>query len=189
MIGQVLLNKYRIEALIGEGGFGKVYKATHIQLDTLRALKVLLRSNAGVDSNIYNQYSQRFQQEAQIGARLDHPNTIRVYDFEHVKDTLVLVMEYAPGGSLADLIELAQQEGKPIPIKEALLFTRGAARGLAALHQMDMVHRDIKPSNILLDKNKHAKIADFGLVQIISWVNRAFNLSIRMQPTQALQPT
>ena len=143
MIGQTLLYKYRIEALIGEGGFGEVYKATHIHLNALRALKVLQRSNDGVGSNIYAHYSQRFQLEAQIGDRLDHPNAIRVYDFEESKGILVLVMEYAPGGSLTDLIEHVQQESKLIPIDDALRYTLEAAEGLSALHKMDMVHHAI----------------------------------------------
>ncbi len=165
MIGQVILNKYRIEALIGEGGFGKVYKATHVQLNALRALKILQRNNAGVDSNIYNQYLQRFQLEAQLGAQLEHPHTIRVYDFEQFEDTLMLVMEYALGGNLAYLIERARKQREPVHVDEAVRYVREAAEGLEALHQMDLVHRDIKPGNILLDGQDRAKVSDFGLVQ------------------------
>ena len=79
--GEILLNKYRIEALAGQGAFAHVYRATHLSLNAPRALKVLRRDAPGVGSADYAEFQARFQQEAQIGAKLDHPHVIRVYDF------------------------------------------------------------------------------------------------------------
>ena len=98
--GDILLNKYRIEALIGQGAFAQVYHATHLALNAPRALKILRRDAPGVGSSEFTDFHARFQLEAQLGAKLDHPNIIRVYDFEQDGETLILTMEYAEGGSL-----------------------------------------------------------------------------------------
>ena len=146
--GDILLNKYRIEALIGQGAFAQVYHATHLALDAPRALKVLRRDAPGVGSTEYADFHARFQLEAQLGAKLDHPNIIRVYDFEQDRKTLILVMEYAEGGNLAGRIQRAREKDLPIPIEEALQIGVDVAQGLSALHAMDAIHRDLKPSNM-----------------------------------------
>ncbi len=164
--GHILLNKYRIESSIGQGAFGEVYLATHLGLNAPRALKILRRDAPGIGSSEYADFRARFQLEAQLGAQLDHPNIIRVHDFEQDKKTLILAMEYAAGGSLEGRIVQARQGGQPIPVTEALQIARDVAQGLAAIHALDAVHRDLKPSNILFDKSGRAKMADLGLAQI-----------------------
>lgn len=164
--GDLLLKKYCIEALIGQGAFATVYHATHLALNAPRALKVLRRDAPGVGSTEYADFHTRFQLEAQLGAKLDHPNIIRVYDFEQDKKTLILVMEYAEGGNLAGRIQRAREKDQLIPIDEAIQIGIDVAQGLRALHAMDAIHRDLKPSNILFDKKGHAKVADLGLAQI-----------------------
>ena len=164
--GDLLLNKYRLEALIGQGAFAEVYHATHLALDAPRALKTLRRDAPGVGSTEFADFHTRFQLEAQLGAKLDHPNIIRVHDFEQDKKTLILVMEYAEGGNLAGRIHRAREKDQLIPIEEAIQIGIDIAQGLSALHAMDAVHRDLKPSNILFDKKGHAKVADLGLAQV-----------------------
>ena len=179
-----LLNKYRLERLLGEGAAGKVYLATHLALKAPRALKVLRWETPGLGRREYDEIQARFQLEAQLGALIDHPNVVRVYDFERDGDTLILVMEHCPGGSLAERLEQARKEQQPIPVEECLRIARDVAQGLAAIHHLGLseaevkagmshrpsgwrvVHRDLKPTNILFDRHGHAKVADLGLAQL-----------------------
>ena len=164
--GNILLNKYRIEKLIGEGAFAEVYLATHIELNVPRALKILRKEAPGVGSTEFEDFQERFKLEVQLGARINHPNVVQVHDFEREGDTLILVMEYCPGGSLTERIRLGNETNNLIPIDEVVKIGIETASGLGAIHALDAVHRDLKPSNILFDKNQRAKVADLGLAQI-----------------------
>ena len=168
--GDILLDKYRIEAHIGQGAFGDVYLATHLKLNVPRALKILRRDAPGVGSSEFNDGKARFQLEARLGAQLNtpsaHPNLLIVHNFEEHEQLLLLEMEYASGGNLAERLDNAREQGKLFPIEEALQIALDIASALAALHARDIVHRDIKPSNILFDSNGHAKLADLGLAQM-----------------------
>jgi eukaryotic-like serine/threonine-protein kinase len=168
--GDTLLNKYRLEALIGRGAFAEVYRVTHLTLNVTRAVKVFSRETPGVGSTEFNEFLGRFQLEAQLGAELNtpvpHPNLVQVYDFQSEGELLLLEMEYAAGGSLAECIARARKEAELFPIDDVLQISMEIARGLAAIHDQDTVHRDLKPSNILFDRDGHAKIADLGLAQI-----------------------
>lgn len=93
LAGDILLNKYRIEELVGRGAFAEVYRATHLQLNTSRAIKVLRKDAPGLGSSEYQTYAERFQLEAQLGTMFEHPNLVRVYDLEQDGETLLLVME------------------------------------------------------------------------------------------------
>jgi len=126
---------------------------------------VLRRDAPGLGSSEYRAYQERFQLEAQLGARLDHPNLVRVYDFEQADDTLILVMEYCPGGSLADRLAAARAQGRALSVDFVVSLAQDLVRGLAQLHQLDLVHRDIKPSNILFGGKDLGKVGDLGLVQ------------------------
>ncbi len=160
------LGKYQLHEELGRGGFATVYRATHLKLNAPRALKILRRDVPGLGSTEYNNFRNRFELEAQLGARLDHPNIVRVYDFEQDGETLILVMEYAPGGILAERIAHAREVGELLSIEELVGIAQDIAAGLAAIHALDAVHRDLKPSNILFDERGRAKVADLGLVQI-----------------------
>jgi serine/threonine protein kinase len=165
--GQFILNgKYRIEALIGMGAFAEVYRATHLDLNTERAIKILRREANGIGTTEFSDYHFRFQLEAQLGNKLNHPNIIRVFDFEPDGDTFMLIMEYAQGGSLAQLIQSIREKGESLPVEMVVRMGIDVASGLSAMHQVDAIHRDIKPSNILFDNQGHAKIADLGLAQV-----------------------
>ena len=162
----ILFNKYRIVALIGRGAFAEVYRATHLALNVTRALKILRKNAPGLGNTEYSDFQTRFQLEAQLGAKLDHPNIIRVHDFEQDDETIILVMEYAQAGSLAERLEWVREHDEQIPIIEAVQIALDVAKGLSAIHAMDAVHRDLKPSNVLFDEQGRAKIADLGLAQI-----------------------
>jgi|GEM_PF-6268364 len=164
--GQTLLDKYRIEAHIGRGAFAEVYHVTHLELNAPRAIKVLHRDEPGLGSTQYQDYQQRFRLEAQLGAKINHPNVVRIYDFEKDGDTLLLVMEYAAGGSLSKRLKTMEATKQHMSVLSALRVSEEIAAGLSALHKKDIVHRDIKPSNILFDTDGVAKVADLGLVQI-----------------------
>jgi len=164
--GDTLLNKYRIERLLGRGGFAEVYLATHLELHAPRALKVLRKDIPGLGSSDVCAFDERFELEAQLGAMFDHPNLVRVYDFERDAETLILVMEYCPGGSLADRLREHKIKRENLALEPVLQIGLEISRGLEALHQMDLVHRDLKPSNILFDSQGRAKVSDLGLAQI-----------------------
>jgi len=161
--GDILLNKYRVDSLVGRGAFGEVYHVTHLKLNAPRAVKIMRRDAPGIGSQDFQKARELFEFEAQLGARLDHPNVIKVYDFEEVEGELCLVMEYAQGGSLRDQLD---KEGM-LSIEEVVKLGLDVCEGLQTIHeQLKAVHRDLKPSNILFGENGTAKIADLGLAQV-----------------------
>lgn len=164
--GDTLLQKYRIVSIAGQGAFSEVYCALDTTLNVHRALKVLRSDTPGLGSTQYGEYQNRFMLEAQLGARLNHPHVIQVYDYGKDGENLVLVMEYAPGGNLGKKIEEERLKGVLLPIPTVLNIVAQVANGLTALHNLDVVHRDLKPNNILFDAEGRAKVADFGLAQI-----------------------
>ena len=171
----IILNTYQIERLLGQGAFGEVYLARHTRLGVLRALKILRRDTPGMSPNILAAVRERFVVEAQLGARLKHENLVEVYDFQEQEGCLVLVMEYAPGGNIAQQLVRIQDENKRFSIEWVIRVGQDIARGLAVLHQKDIVHRDLKPANVLLDSQWRARVADLGLAQG-SWGGSASQL-------------
>ena len=170
--GDVILNgKYRVEEFIGQGAFAQVYRVHHLELKTDRAAKVVSREMLGVGSTVLDGYRARFRLEAQLGARLEDPHVIRVYDFEELDGRLYLVTEYAAGRSLAEKLRHG-----PLPVEEAARITLDVAAGLDAMHRLGAVHRDIKPSNILLDAQGQAKVGDLGLAQVHEGLSRRSTL-------------
>lgn len=165
-IGQTIGN-YRIEAVLGAGGMGQVFRARHIHLDRPVALKVM-HANLSHDPG----FQARFRQEARAIAALQHPNIVEVYDFGEQNGLMYLVMELLSDGSLRGLMQKHAREGKPWPLLLAIDLVRQAAEGLAYAHSQGMIHRDIKPDNMLLravsgTPGRYAlKITDFGLARM-----------------------
>ncbi len=147
----------RIEALLGEGGMGTVYRATQLNLNRAVAVKVV----QGMTGRQLAECRERFQREALAVARVSHPNIVQVYDVGTVDGAPYISMEYVRGSNFDQLIE----EGGALPERDALELTLQAARGLAVAHEAGLVHRDIKPGNLMLDQRGVVKVMDFGLAK------------------------
>jgi hypothetical protein len=146
---------YRLLERIGAGAMGSVYRADHLKLQVPVALKVLNPSLSSSRTQI-----ERLKREAQLAARLSHPNVVRSLDVGESNGFHYLAMEFVEGRSVRDRI----QEGR-IPEKEALAIVRQVASGLAHAHARGVVHRDVKPGNILITPDGVVKLADFGLAR------------------------
>jgi len=146
---------YRVEALLGHGGMGVVYRAWHLRLGRAVALKMLPRGpSAGAKER------ERFLRESQSLAGLGHPNIVQVYDVGDVAGRPYFTMELVEGGNLADRIH-----GVPQPAPQAASLVATLADAVHAAHQSGIVHRDLKPANILLSEAGTPKVTDFGLAR------------------------
>src|SRR3954447_1876142 len=162
-IPALLLDRYRVDGLLGEGGLGTVVMALDTRLKRRVAIKSLRRSLYTADPEQFRRLEERFTREAEAGSRMgSHPNLVTVHDFVSDADkTLYLILEYVAGGTLSGRI----REG-PLPLGDALRITAEAARGLQAAHDAGLVHRDIKPANIFIAADGRAQVGDFGIAQI-----------------------
>jgi serine/threonine protein kinase/ketosteroid isomerase-like protein len=170
--GQIIEGKYRVDARLGAGGMGTVYRATRLFIGDSVALKVLHPEMVSDE-----QAAARFRREAQAAARLKHPNAVSVYDFGITHDGLVyLVMELVEGESLRDMIK---RQG-PLSLAAAIEITRQVCAALDEAHSRNIVHRDIKPDNIIVHtiaQSLHVKILDFGVARIRDAVPAAGSLT------------
>ncbi len=160
--GLVLLGRYRLEQAIAKGGMGKVYRGTQLKLNRPIAVKVLNREFKETDP----QFVRRFCLEAEISARISHPNVVTVHDYGETEDgELFIVMEYLRGRTLSQLI---QQEA-PLPAARIIRIATQLARALREAHAQGIIHRDLKPGNVMLldsgDEPDVVKVLDFGLVK------------------------
>ncbi|MFW6063011.1 MAG: Calx-beta domain-containing protein [Chloroflexota bacterium] len=163
------IEQYQVEALLGEGGMGAVYRAFDQQLQRNVALKLMHAQLAQKPA-----FRRRFSQEAQAVMSFNCPAIITIHHFSAHEDRPYLVMEYVAGGSLAGYLQQLKWSGQPFSLTEALTIVAQVAEGLSYAHHRGLVHRDIKPGNILLRRREgyagaveQAIISDFGLaVQI-----------------------
>src|SRR5271157_5330249 len=146
---------YRVEALLGHGGMGVVYRAWHLRLGRAVALKMLLAGPCARPEEL-----ERFLREAQAVAALRHPNVVQVHDIGDVEGRPYFTMELVEGGNLADQIR-----GVPQPAHQAAARVATLAEAIHAAHQSGIVHRDLKPSNILLTRDGTPKVTDIGLAR------------------------
>ena len=149
---------YTIMKRLGEGGVGEVFKGVDVMLKREVAIKVL-RHELASDPH----FVERFRHEAQIHAKLSHPNVASVHAFLHEGDTQFMVMEYVPGISLDELVRC----GGPVPVERALSIFRRALDGIEHAHRSGIVHRDIKPANIMLADSGAVKVMDFGIARAL----------------------
>jgi serine/threonine protein kinase len=160
-IGTLLAERYRIDALVGEGGMGKVYSAEHVLMRKRLAVKVLRRELTSVPEVV-----ARFEREAMAAGNIEHPNVAGATDFGKLADGAVfLVLEFVSGHSLRD--EIAKG---PFAVDRALHIARQIASALSAAHAQGIVHRDLKPENVMLVEKggdpDFVKVLDFGIAKV-----------------------
>jgi serine/threonine protein kinase len=147
--------RYEIEAKLGEGGMGVVYRALDTRLNRPCAIKFLSDNLADAAAR------HRFQREAQTASSLNHPHILTVYDAGEFNGRQYLVAEFVDGGTLKAWIRSGERTWRQI-----IELLAGPADGLAVAHAAGILHRDIKPDNILVSRNGYAKLADFGLAKL-----------------------
>jgi serine/threonine protein kinase/TolB-like protein len=154
--GTAFGSRYRIEALLGEGGMGAVYKAYDTELGRTVALK-LVRPELATSP----QTMQRFKQELLLASKISHKNILRIHDLGDAGGVKFITMALVEGTDLSGLIE----KGGRLPFDRALKFTRQLCSALEAAHNEGVVHRDLKPQNILIDQSDNIYVSDFGLAK------------------------
>jgi serine/threonine-protein kinase len=152
LIETLAAGRYRIERALGHGGMAVVYLAHDEELDRRVAVKVLADNVSGDDN-----FRARFLQESKLASRLSHPNVVQVYDAGETEGSPYIVMEYVPGGTLAQRGRLAHAEAVALALQ--------ACAGLQHAHNAGLVHRDVKPANLLVRADHVLKIADFGIAR------------------------
>jgi len=151
------LGRYEIRAKIGEGGMGEVYLAEDIRLHRKVAIKILPLNVAANHDRM-----RRFEQEATAAAALNHPNIAHIYEIGEAEGMHFIAMEFVEGETLREEIHLERTE-----LRKLLRYLQNVAEGLAKAHAAGVVHRDLKPDNIMITRDGHAKILDFGLAKLI----------------------
>lgn len=159
MISQ--LGRYEVLGELGQGAMGIVYKAKDPLIDRVVAIKTI---NLGLALDEKEEYEERFYQEAKAAGRLNHPNIVTIYDVGRSGDVAYIAMEFLQGRELRDIMN----ETGLLPVDQVLDIIAQVALGLAYAHEHDIVHRDVKPSNIMLIRDGHAKITDFGIARMAS---------------------
>lgn len=159
MISQ--LGRYEVLGELGQGAMGIVYKAKDPLIDRVVAIKTI---NLGLALDEKEEYEGRFYQEAKAAGRLNHPNIVTIYDVGKSGDVAYIAMEFLQGRELRDIMN----DSGLLPVDQVLDIAAQVAQGLAYAHEHDIVHRDVKPSNIMVVRDGHAKITDFGIARMAS---------------------
>jgi serine/threonine-protein kinase len=163
LLGRTFDGKYRLDARLGGGGMGTVYRATHLLIDRPVALKVLSQRFLGDQTA-----QQRFRREARAAGRIQHPNAVTVTDFGATDDGyLYIVMELLEGRTLRDLIA----HEAPLDPARAVSFMLQACAAVGAAHDAGLIHRDLKPANIFIEQRPNfpsvVKVLDFGVAKFV----------------------
>ncbi len=181
---------YVIEALLGRGGMGAVFRARHRGTGQIRALKVMLPSFSAATSNAF----ARFVREMGLAVAVDHPNVARVFDaFEH-GGAWVLPMEFVAGDSLERHLSPSRGVRRALPPDDAVVMIRALCDGVEAIHAKGIIHRDLKPANVMLAAREDGaivpKIVDFGAARLaqdndeLTGAGLAFGTPAYMPPEQ-----
>ena len=166
LIGTLVAGRYAIESVLGAGGMGVVYRARQVTMNRMVAVKVL---HAHYSSN--RNAAGRFEREMQATARIEHPNTIRVYDYGQIAEgggQLFLAMELLGGKTLAQVL----RDEHPLPLERQIKIASQIAKALIAAHAEGVVHRDLKPDNVVLmdlyGERDFVKVLDFGIARFVA---------------------
>jgi len=155
------LGRYEILDELGQGAMGIVYKARDPLIDRVVAIKTI---NLSLALDEKEEYEGRFYQEAKAAGRLNHPNIVTIYDVGKSGDVAYIAMEFLEGRELRDILD----QDQAMQVEQVLEITAQVALGLAYAHEHDIVHRDVKPSNIMVVRDGHVKITDFGIARMES---------------------
>lgn len=150
------LGPYRVIEHLGEGGMANVCRAYQPSMDRYVALKILPRHFASE-----REFVRRFEQEAMVVARLQHPHILPVHDYGEAEGYTYIVMPFIEGGTLADLL------GQPLPTFQMRRIITHVGDALDYAHSQGVIHRDVKPSNILIDQRGNCLLSDFGIAKMI----------------------
>ena len=165
MTGQSL-GGYRLDALLGAGGMGEVYRSHDSKLGRDVAIKILPPAFTRHPDRL-----ARFEREARMLAALNHPSICAIYGFEEADGVRFLVLELVDGATLAQMLAQAAnllQKGGGLPLGQVLGVARQIAEALEVAHEKGIVHRDLKPANIKITSDGAVKILDFGLAKIVA---------------------
>lgn len=171
------LNQFRIVERIGSGGMATVFKAYQPTLDRYVAVKVLPAYHARDPI-----FVKRFVQEARSVAKLAHPNIVQLHDFGEQDNITYIVMEYVDGGTLKDRLK------KPLAVAEAVEYVIQAAEGLDCAHRNGIIHRDVKPANMLIRKDGHLLLSDFGIAKILEGTTNLTRVGTGIGTPQYMSP-
>jgi serine/threonine protein kinase len=168
--GVILRDRYKIRRIIGQGGMGSIYLAEDIRLEGRQCALKEVQHESSLPEDTLRQAQDQFLREAQILARLDHPNLPKVSDFFSKGNREYLVMDFVPGEDLRTLMIKARQKKTFLAEREVLGWSAQLADALGYMHQQDppILHRDIKPSNLKLTPSGLIKLVDFGLVKLMA---------------------
>ncbi|MBI1174770.1 MAG: protein kinase [Sideroxydans sp.] len=156
------LGRYEVIGELGQGAMGIVYRARDPLIDRVVAIKTI---NLSLAQEEKEEYEGRFYQEAKAAGRLSHPNIVTIYDVGKSGDVAYIAMEFLEGRELRDILNDCVER---MPVEQALDISAQVAMGLAYAHEHDIVHRDVKPSNIMVGRDGHVKITDFGIARMAS---------------------
>jgi serine/threonine-protein kinase len=168
--GVILRERYKIRRIIGQGGMGSIYLAEDIRLEGRQCALKEVEHEGSMPDDTLNQAREQFLREAQILARLDHPNLPKVSDFFSDENREYLVMDFVPGEDLRTLMLEARRKKTFLSEPEVLGWSAQLADALDYMHRQDppILHRDIKPSNLKLTPSGLIKLVDFGLVKLLA---------------------
>ena len=171
LVGKII-GHYRLDAFVGDGGMGTVYRAYDTNLERTVALKLMHAHYARQP-----EFQARLTQEAKTAAQLNHPSIVRIYDFGESEEGLFIAMEYISGGNLRSHLRRLQERRQLLPLKQSLQIGSQMAEALDYAHRQGVIHRDMKPGNIILmplsrpdepgEQPFRAVLTDFGLVKLV----------------------
>lgn len=178
------LGKYQIQAVLGKGGMGTVYRAHDPAIDRVVALKTIRREliEAGDGQGMV----ERFRNEARAAGRLNHPGIVAIYDFGEDEQVAFIAMEYVDGCGLGQYL----RQGRKLPVADVVSIMIQLLEALDYVHQRGVIHRDIKAANLLITANGRLKITDFGIARIdmanLTQVGSVIGTPSTMAPEQFL---
>ena len=156
---------YHLEALLGAGGMGEVYRSRDAKLGRDVAIKIVPRTLTNQPDRL-----ARFEREARMLAAVSHPNICAIYGFEEGDGVRFLILELVEGETLAEALadkSKPHASGSALPLDRALSIARQIADALEAAHDKGVIHRDLKPANVKITPDGNAKVLDFGLAKTV----------------------